>query len=446
MQLLSRIFLLWSIIVEIFTCAKWIAPEHGLLSERQAGWLLPQPSLDIWRIPPLGWEKRLPGDILRLRYPAYPNLSEIKHCIDTFQIQYRSTDTHGNPMWGVATVFIPARHANCSSTNPEGCAHAVVSYQFPYNTVNAEASPSYFLQFGDLFRELEDLLEQGWFVVVPDYEGPTADYCANPQAAYLTLDAGKAVMKVVGSFGLRMDKAKYLIWGYSAGAMSAAFAAEMAADYAPDLNITAIAYGGPIPNITTAGEMLRGQDAVGLVVACLVGITHHYPEALQFLIERIKKEGPYNATGFFNVTRLTGIDVLENYIYQDVFEYFVNGASDYYDPILQRIMDREGAMGYRGTPKMPLFVYKSAIDEMSPTEQMDKLYDHYCASGANILYHRNMLANHTEESFVSRPRVFQYLRTILNGENKIDVPKTGCKTVNVSVPFTGWEVPPIQID
>jgi hypothetical protein len=438
MHVLVRLLLLWSINLTL-GLTKPLAPGDNKLFGRQTPSVLPPPSKDPWHLPQAGWENQKPGDILKLRRSSYP-IQAIKNCIDSFQIQYRSSNTHGNASWAVTTVFIPTKHANCSSDR-ESCAHGLVSYQFPYNTAWNDASPSYFIQFGDLFGELEALLAQGWFVSVPDYEGPTASYCSGPQAGYATLDSIKAVLKVGGDFGLRMDKVRYTIWGYSGGALSAAFASEMAETYAPDLKFAGIVYGGPSPNISTAGELLSGKEGAGLLVACLAGITDQFPEARKFLVDHIKKEGRYNDALFFNVTKIGGIDTLRNYLYQDVWSYFVNGKTDYGHPTIQAVMNQDGLMGYRGTPKMPIFIYKAEKDEFSPTSQMDAVYDKYCDAGANILYHRNRVTNHTAEGFVGRPRVFQYLHTILDGEKRIEVPERGCQTVNVSIPLTDWKMP-----
>src|SRR5690242_10331984 len=54
---------------------------------------LPPPTFDAWYAPPEGWETTGPGTALKVRAHAYPTIN-IRYCHDTFQVLYRSSDTH----------------------------------------------------------------------------------------------------------------------------------------------------------------------------------------------------------------------------------------------------------------------------------------------------------------------------------------------------------------
>ena len=167
----------------------------------------PPPSEDPWYQAPEGWQTKPLGAVLKTRPHAYPTIN-IRNCLDTFQMLYRTSNSHGEASWAVSTIFVPATHANCSSTSPERCAHGVVSYQLATDSVWSNASPSYLLQARDPWGEMRDLLAQGWFVATPDYEGPNAAYCAGKQAGHAILDGVRAVLAVGPQLGLRMDKVK----------------------------------------------------------------------------------------------------------------------------------------------------------------------------------------------------------------------------------------------
>jgi pimeloyl-ACP methyl ester carboxylesterase len=353
---------------------------------------------------------------------------------------YRSSDTHRNASWAAAVVFIPNTHRRCSTATPEECSHGIVSYQVPYDSASFDASPSFLLQFGDPYQEIADFLNRGWFVVATDYEGPSASYCDGPQAGYATLDGARAILKVAGVYGLRVDRAKHAVVGYSGGSFAAAFAAELAADYAPDLQLAGVLVGGPSPNLTTGGLLMNKKDTAGLVVASLVGITAQHPAAREFLLSRLKPAGPYNITGFMNATNLSGLNSLYAYARHNIFDYFINGAADFFHPVLQDLLTKQGHLGFHGIPNMPVFIYKAMNDEMSPIKETDDLVAKYCAGGGNILYHRNTLGGHNQELWSSRPRVMRYLHAVLDGDDILEIPETGCMKANFSIPLNMTEI------
>jgi hypothetical protein len=246
---------------------------------------------------------------------------------------------------------------------------------------------------------------------------------------------------VLGYFGFRTERGRYAVFGYSGGAMAAAFTAEMAASYAPDLKLAAVVLGGTSPNITTAGYLMNGKDTAGLVVASLIGITSQRNETRRFLVDHLRTEGPYNATAFLAARAMSGVQALKAYGLQNVFDYFVNGRADFDNRALQWVLDEDGAMGYHGTPNMPVFLYKAVQDEMSPVNETDDLVAKYCGGGGNILYHRNALGGHNIELWMGWPRVRKYLSSVLDGDvDAIERPAAGCLTVDVAIPLNLTEV------
>ncbi|KAK5662625.1 hypothetical protein OQA88_8539 [Cercophora sp. LCS_1] len=408
---------------------------------------LPPPSIDPWYRPPENWESTTPGTPLKIRPNAYPTIN-IRNVNSTFQILYRSSDTHGRPSWAVTTVFIPTSHAACSPSDPvtTNCSHAVVSYQVPSDSVWIDAAPSFLLQAREPYGEIRDLLARGWWVAVPDYEGPQAAYCAGKQAGYATLDGLKAVVKAGGEFGLRTDVARVGMWGYSGGAFATGFALELAGRYAPDLRIAGGIVGGPAPNLTTVGMLMNKKDTAGLLIASVVGVTMQYPEAREFLVGRLKEEGPFNKTGFLAVLNMSGVDALMAYPMHNVYEYFKGGEADLWHSVVQDVIDKDAVMGLHGAPPgdVPVFVYKAIKDEMSVVEETDELVQRYCGGGGRVLYHRNTEGGHNDELWSGRLRTMDFLAHVLEIDEKkktmvsgvsFSIPDKGCLTQNVSVPL-----------
>lgn len=402
---------------------------------------LPPPSKDAWYAPPTGWESAKLGAVLRTRAHAYPTLN-IRNAIDTFQVLYRTTDSRNNASWSVATVFIPKSHANCvlNTTSPaynaSACAHGLVAYEVPSDSADSDAAPSYLLQMREPYGEMRDMLARGWFVLVPDYEGPGASFCAGVQAGHATLDATRAVLSLAGpQLGLRMDRVKVGLWGYSGGAFAAEFAAELAGTYAPELTIDASVIGGSSPNLTTVDERMNAKDTAGLVVTSILGITVQQPAAREFLLKQLHPTGPYNATAFMNATTMTGADALDAFSGQNVFDYFVNGRDDWANPAMQDVINADAVMGLHGVPRMPSFYYKAEHDEMSPVNETAEIVESFCKQGANILFHRNTVGGHNDELWSGRLRALEYLSAKLDGAGNITIPATGCATVDVTIPL-----------
>lgn len=255
------------------------------------------------------------------------------------------------------------------------------------------------------------------------------------QSAHATLDSMRAVFQVSSQFGLNNKTARSAIWGYSEGASAADFAAEIAGTYAPDLEIAGIVAGGTIPNIITAGNHETGGGAAGLAIAGIIGITNQHLVATTYLNSRLKTTGPYNRTGFYTALQMTGAQLLTGFAGVVIGDYFIGGANDLANPILLNLYNTDALMGVHGTPRTPMFIYKAINDQISNATETDDLVNTYCANGANILYHRNNIGGHNQELFSGRPRVLDYLSTVLDDSNALEVPKTGCLTKNVTIAY-----------
>ncbi|KAK3319103.1 secretory lipase-domain-containing protein [Apodospora peruviana] len=363
----------------------------------------------------------------------------VANAMTAYQILYRSTDSEYNPSWDVTTLFIPWWQYRCSASTPTLCAHALLSYQLPYDTCNVDASPSFGLHVGEPYGEISDALSLGWFVSVPDYEGPLASYAAGVQAGHATLDGVRAVLQVAGVFGLRMDTTKVALWGYSGGALASEWAAELAVQYAPKLKIAGIALGGLTPNVTSVTGYINGRECAGLIPAGLLGIATQHPDAYSWIVGRLK---PASAATFLSVRQMTAAQAIAQFRYQNIYDYFVGGYADIHEPkVVQHMYNVDGYMGYHGVPRMPVFIYKAVNDELSDVADTDALVDRFCGVGANILYHRNLAGNHNQELVNGRQRAFAWLTSILDGSYSDAYAAMGCTVVNVTynlAPYVGW--------
>lgn len=209
------------------------------------------PSQDLWYTAPDGFEVKAPGTVLRIR-TAPGNLTAItSNCSATYNVLYRTTDSQYKPTWAVTTVFVPAHPVA-----------ALLSYQIPYDSADVDASPSYAMYAG-VPLDVNQSLSKGWFVSVPDYEGPLASFTAGVMSGHATLDSVRAILSLKDSI-LLPNNTLYALWGYSGGALASEWAAELQVQYAPEMNFSGAALGGLTPNVTSVMQTINKSIAAGL--------------------------------------------------------------------------------------------------------------------------------------------------------------------------------------
>ncbi|KAI0452412.1 secretory lipase-domain-containing protein [Xylaria acuta] len=409
------------------------------------------PSQDPWYAAPPDFESAAPGTILRIR-PDPSNITAVVDAAAAYNILFRSTDTRYRPSWAVTTFLVPKNPLETRKVSDavagDGKA-ALLSYHIPYNSASVDASPSYLLStnFGvsgpgvtPQTAYIAKALSRGWYVNVPDFEGPTASFGAGPQAGHAVLDSVRAALSS-DTLHIKSRDARYALWGYSGGSIASTFAAELQAAYAPELNFAGAAVGGIVPDLTEVFSKPIGNNSAA-IPAGLLGVTAQYPSAREFLISQLKTSGPYNATGFLRALNFTAPQSQAYFGFQNISEYFVNGLGGLYEaPELTRVFGDNEYEGYHGIPQMPLFVYKAIHDDSNGIATSDDLITHYCKVGANILYHRNTIGGHSDEFINGVPRAFEFLSAVLEGSYAQKYNTTGCTwvdvTVNVTAPATG---------
>ena len=374
------------------------------------------PSLDDWYTAPAGYEKALPGAILRVR-TAPGNVAKAYNASAAYNILYRTTDSRYNATFAVTTLMVP----------PSGNGTKFLSYQIPYDTADLDASPSYVISEGSTYPDMAQALKMGWYVATPDYEGPLASFTAGVMSGHATLDGVRAVL--AAGFGLS-NNASYALWGYSGGALASEWAAELQVQYAPEMNFAGAALGGLTPNVTSVLESVNGGVEAGLIPAGILGLASQYPEYQQTLLSNLKTSGAMNATGFLDARNQSLGASIGAFINQNIGDYFTGGIAEITtSPESQYIINRDGIMGFHGIPQMPIFAYKAIQDEVSVVADTDKLVTRYCEVGANILLQRNTVGSHTTESTNGEARAMYFLNRVLSGQWT----HTGCTNQTVTV-------------
>lgn len=386
------------------------------------------PSRDPWYTAPSNYESTAPGTVLRLR-PAPGNLTAAySNSSAAYNVLYRTTDSNYKPAFAVTTLFIPR-----SSTDPK---NYLVSYQIPYNSPSVDASPSNTLANPEytadiVGTDISALLHAGYFVSVPDHEGPLAAFVCSVSEGHATLDAVRAVLSLERQWTLTRS-AKVMLWGYSGGSIASEFAAELQVQYAPELSITGVAIGGLPTNITSSVLAANKSPFAGLLPAGLVGVSKQHPAFNQTLRKSLKQNGEYNASTFLAVATMDVNTIFAEFAGQDMAAYFTDGFAIFESPEYKEVANTDAIMGYHGVPQMPLFVYKAVHDELCPIAETDALVERYCGVGANILYQKNSVGGHLAEETNGDASALAWIGSVLEGTYN----HTGCSVQSVALNVT----------
>ncbi|KAH6664962.1 secretory lipase-domain-containing protein [Halenospora varia] len=346
------------------------------------------PSQDPWYTAPKQFEAAPPGAILRIR-PAPGNLSTITaNCSSAYNILYRTIDSRYLPSWAVTTLYIPTYPTTSKTTSHNNIGTSLLSYQFPYNSVDVDSSPSYSFYSGVL-TDVTFALGNGWHVSVPDFEGPHASNVAGILEAHSTLDSIR-------------------------GSIPSEWALEFQEQYAPELNISGAALGGLVPNVTAVIESVGGTIWASHAISGFLGILSQYPDAYAYLLSQLKTSGPYNATRFLEINKMSYPEAHIAYTNQSLFNYFPQGAAILQHPLIKTALQKNAVMTYHGVPSAPIFVYKAVNDEVTLVGDSDAYVERSCRMGA-------------------RGRALEWLGGVFEGRAGLTGGDSGCEVVNVTV-------------
>ncbi|MBO0865753.1 MAG: lipase [Mycobacterium sp.] len=386
------------------TGAEWIGrPQHEELQPNARPVL---PSKDPFYQPPPGFEHALPGTVLRSRDVELAFLGLIPQPTMATQLLYRTTDMNGRPEATVTTVIVPA-----DVTPDRPC--PVLSYQCAIDAVTSRCFPSYALRrhakaVGAL-AQLEFLLvvaalAEGWAVSVPDHEGPNGMWGAPYEPGHCTLDGVRAAMNSE-RLGLS-PSAPVALWGYSGGGLATAWAAEICADYAPELDIVGAVLGSPVGDLGHTFRRLNGSFLAGLPAMVIAALAHIYPDLDRVIKEHTNAEG---RTLLEKLERMTTATAVIRMVKKDVNAYLDRPLDEILTmPELQYVFDSI-KLGTK-VPTPPVLIVQAVHDYLIDVDDIDALADTYSAGGADVTYHRDAFNEHLLLHPLSAPMTLRWLQ------------------------------------
>lgn len=248
-------------------------------------------------------------------------------------------------------------------------------------------------------------------MITSDYEGLDAQFAAGYLAGYATLDSVRVALREGPALGL-LHGARYAMWGYSGGALACEWAAELQPSYAPELRFEGAAIGGLLPNLTSAIETINQGPFSGAAFVIMIGIAKAYEELNGWLGENLIET---SRSQFYGSADSCVLGEFAGGTLNDIFRYFLRGKASFADHVPSSILGSTGQMGSAGVPRMPMYVYKGALDEISPIADTDELVHGYCNDPISIEYHRILAADHLSTAVFGSVNALQWLADRLAG-------------------------------
>lgn len=372
----------------------------------ETNWPAPTPNLeaDPFYTPPTTIPTGEPGDPIRVR-PAKAGPPRARELADAWQVMYLSTTATGQRNVVTGSVLVP---------KGVDLATAPVVAMAPGTTGPAfRCTVSRFINSGQFYEQamLNGLLEDGYVVVVTDYEG----YHENPKTTYITGRAmGAAVLDIVRAatrlpqVNVPEDPDKVMTQGFSQGGGASMWAATMHPTYAPELNLAAASAGGVPVNLATTALPLEGGPHFGFFLNALIGLDTAYPElVLDSYIYPDKKQVLTDM-----VADDCTIELLVDYPNQSIFDYSEES------PFVARAWQSRLNENVLGKVKLdvPVNLYHATNDPIVPFSTANRMRNDFCTKFGMKVNWTTYDTGHVTTVGRGNMGVRAYLATVANGE------------------------------
>ncbi|MFC9997214.1 lipase family protein [Nocardia sp. NPDC127526] len=362
-----------------------------------------------------------PGEIIRFRRVELGLLGVIPQQVSAWQLLYRSNDLNGEPEAVVTTVLRPW---NADPAKPR----PLVSYQCAIDVVVDRGLPSYNLRHGasafGSFPQFEiflfaNAMTRGWTLSIPDHVGSDGHFGVPREPGHRILDGIRAALSFE-PLGLEANT-PVALWGYSGGGLATTWAAELAAEYAPEIDIVGASAGSPVGDPQSAFSKLNGTVLAGLIPLVLAALCRAYPD-----LDRAVRT-------HFDRTFLDLMAHAEaNTIFPILFRSIGRDIGKHTDVEVAELMARpqfrsvfEELKPVSKPPAFPMLVVQATNDIVVRVEDMDEQVWRYRAEGTPVQYIRDRLSGHVTLAVIALPIVVDWLADRLEGKPLVpDGPKT----------------------
>ncbi|MEU9578349.1 lipase family protein [Streptomyces chilikensis] len=316
------------------------------------------------------------------------------------RLMYRSTDSNGEPVAVTGAYIEPSAAWRGGGARPLVAVAPGTMGQGDECAASKGLEHPVLLEGDSVSVGYEDLsiyrlLSSGIAVVVTDYAGLGATdrlhtYVNRVDGAHAVLDAVRAARSLPGT-SLRPES-RIGLYGYSQGGGATAAAAELAASYAPDVQLAGTYSGAPPADLTETVKGIDGSALAGALGWSLNGFLQSRPDL------RPVADAHLNDKGRAALEDLSGMcvgDAILGHGFRRSNSWTTDGRSLSQivesEPRIQEVLDAQ-RIGDR-KPSGPVRVATGVQDDIVPHRQSRQMAVDWCRKGANVTYEAIVLPN-----------------------------------------------------
>ncbi|XRQ12525.1 lipase family protein [Actinomadura welshii] len=373
---------------------------------------------DIYAAPPAAVQGD-PGDLLACRPVKLTNIpGDVP--MRAWKVRYVSTDVKGARNVVTGTVAIPDAPWTGDGSRPTVAFNPGTLGSGPQCAFSRQLAGEYV----DMYEgaNLNLFLRAGHAIAATDgvgyLDGQVHTYMVGANAGHALLDIVRASRRIPG--GTLQAGGDVGISGYSEGGAAALWAAQLAASYAPELDVVGTAAGGVPGDLKVTAEQLNGSLFAGFLADALVGLNAAYPE-MPFTelmndrgaraIEDVRSHCLFGTLAVFLGARVEDFSTAGLTLEQI---YGIEGPGG---ATWGEIVDRQRLGVGIGTPAsdarykigFPVFQYRGWFEEIIPHETEDATRERYCAAGIDTTWKNTYPAEHLTTDWAAARDVTDFL-------------------------------------
>ncbi|AKT52925.1 lipase [Arsenicicoccus sp. oral taxon 190] len=330
---------------------------------------------------------------------------------DARRVMYSSKDREGNPIAVTALVVSPKAPWVGPGKRP------IISYAAGTQGMADACAPSRQLQAMTEYETIffKDLLFRGYTVALTDYQGlgtpGTHTYMVREAQGHAVLDLARATQRV-GLPGTDTSTPVGLS-GYSQGGGAAAAAAEMAAAYAPELDVKGTVAGAVPADLAAVSRQIdRSMYSAFELYATAGMFTAYHIDPKNFLNDKGLALGPKVesncVTNLFDLAFIKSSTLTKDGRPMD--QTFAE------EPLRSMLADNR--IG-RSRPSAPVLITHSVSDDVIPYAVGQQLGKDWCAQGANVWFQPILTPTHLGGAVPTASYATTFFESRFNGIKQV---------------------------
>ena len=343
------------------------------------------------------------GALLKSEKVAEPELHGT-----VYRVMYTSRSVRNETVAVTGIVIVPKGPAPANG-------YPVVTWGHGTNGMADKCAPS--LRPESAVPLANSLLDRGWLVVASDYEGEGTPglmpYIAGISEARSTIDIVRAARQLDGS----QASNEYVVWGHSQGGHTAMFALDMAAAYAPELQLRGVVAGAPPSQFALIYAYLKESPYRYYLLMAAGGLNAAHgddaapldevltPEGLALLPELEKGCADYLSDKLGNISTAS-----------------VTKADPFTVPAWRKILAANDPANFTTPAAVPLLMIQGGSDEQIPTASTQLLATQLCTIGQQLERWIYPGQSHAGVIAVSGPDMVHWISDRYSGVEKTYVP------------------------